>query len=152
MPLFLVVMFTVMFALPAAGAAVVPSSAFAQEEDDVSSFGEDLSSSILSNVLQGDGDGSGDASDDATTELNQEATNTATEDSNQGQTVDQDDISTFGDDSADLIQDQRQANVAVPIAIPINVQLEEEEEEEPPGPTPECPSGFTFNPDTDQCE
>jgi hypothetical protein len=114
-------------------AAALPP-AIAQEETSLGE--EDLAGSIVSNVLGGsdnneEEENGGDAIDN---ESNQDAASTATEDSNQGQDVDQDDISTFGDETADLIQDQSQANVAVPIAIPINVHLiEEEEEEQPPG-------------------
>jgi hypothetical protein len=123
MPLVFVI-FTVLCALPLAGAAVIPLSAFAQEEDDED---QNLVGGIVSNVLEG-----GNAED----ESNQDATNTAAEDSNQGQDVDQDEISAFGDDSVDLDD----TNLAVPIGIPINVQevLEvvtptlPEEEEEPP--------------------
>jgi hypothetical protein len=118
----LLLMFTVVCALPAAaGAAVVPS-AIAQEEEDE----ENLASGIVSDVL----DNSGNAED----ESNQDATNTADEDSNQGQDVDQDDTSAFGDDSAELDN----ANVAIPLGIPIDIDVTEEvpiatppEEEQP---------------------
>jgi hypothetical protein len=134
------VMFTIVFALHA---ALIPPSAIAQEDDE----DENLASVIVSEVL--DDGGSGDAEDENV----QDATNAATEDSNQEQDVDQDNVGEFGDETATIDQDADAVNVAVPIAIPINVQLEEDEEvEEPPGPTPECPSGFTFNPETDQCE
>jgi hypothetical protein len=132
--------------------------AIAQEE---TSLGEEegLAGDIISDML-----------DDAEDESNQDATNTAAEDSNQGQTVDQDDISIFGDDTADL----NAANVGVPLGIPIDVEEEEEEpsiptappsttppdeglppplgEEPPPTQPPTCPSGFTFSPRTDLCE
>lgn len=85
--------------LPAAlvvGAMALSPSAIAQQED--TSLGdeeEDLARGIVSDVL--------DSGDDAADSENfQDATNTATEDSNQGQTVDQDDISAFGDDTAKL--------------------------------------------------
>jgi hypothetical protein len=98
--------------------AVVPAVVFAQEQED---YDENIASSIVSDVL----DNSGDSDD----ETNQDATDAGTEDSNQGQDVDQDDISAFGDDDVDLDD----INVAIPIGIPIDVQeLEEEEEEEAP--------------------
>jgi hypothetical protein len=119
MPLVLL-LFTIMCALPATtGAAMIPS-AIAQEDDDVD---ENLASSIVSEVLDG-----GEAED----ENSQDATNTANEGSNQGQDVDQDDISIFGDDTADLDD----TNVAVPTAIPIDIQKEEVVEEEAPTATP----------------
>jgi Ca2+-binding RTX toxin-like protein len=132
------VMFTILCILPVAGVVIIPPSAFAQDND--SSFGEDLSSSILSNVLQDEGgDGSGsDASDNhaSDTENAQDATNTATEDSNQGQDVNQDDISTFGDDTANL----GGANVAVPLGIPIDIEEVIEEEQPPTTPTTPTPT------------
>jgi hypothetical protein len=133
-PLVLVI-FALMCTLPAA--TMVPSAIAQEEEDDISSSSsedENLASGIVSEVL--DTGGSGDAED----ENAQDATNAATEDSNQGQDVDQDDISTFGDDIADLDD----ANVAVPLGIPINVQLEEivEEEEEAAMPPEEEPPEF----------
>jgi hypothetical protein len=121
--------------------ALLPPAAFAQQEE--TSLGEEeeeeeenFARSIVSDVLGSDnndnenGESNSEATDD---ESNQEvATNTAAEDSSQGQTVDQDDISTFGDDTADL----EDANVAVPLGIPIDIQLEEVVEEEAPTPTP----------------
>ena len=123
MPLVLMI-FALMCTLPA---AMVPPSAIAQEENDEDD--ENLASSIVSDVLE---DGSSDAED----ESNQDATNTATEDSNQEQDVDEDNVSEFGDDAADLDD----TNVAVPLAIPIDIDVIEEappitppeEEEEPP--------------------
>jgi hypothetical protein len=126
MPLVLMI-FALVSILPA---AMVPS-AFAQEEDDDD---ENLSSSIVSDVLE---DGSSDAED----ESNQDSTNTATINPNQEQDLDQTDFNVFGDETADLIQDERQANVAVPLAIPIDIDVIEKEtpitptppeEEEPP--------------------
>lgn len=141
MPLFLV-MFTVICALPVAttapGVAVlVPSAAFAQQEDEDdgdASFGEDLSSSILSNVLEESSGGGATAGDD-------DGTNTQ--------------IAVPMTD-----QDQRGANVG------LNLALEEVTLECPPGFTlnsngqcertvtqdPVCEIGFTFNPETDKCE
>lgn len=113
--LLVLVMFTIVCALPAA--AVVPS-AIAQEDND-----ENLASSIVSEVLKGD-----DADD--YDETDQDLTNTATLNPNQDQTVDQDDTVIFGDDNADLDT----ANVAIPIAIPISI------EEVPP----ECPEAFAL--------
>jgi hypothetical protein len=114
LPLVLLI-FTVVCALPAAAAAVIPS-AIAQEEN--ASLGEDLAGGILSDVLDG-GDAVGN-------ENVQDATNTATINPNQEQDLDQTDFNVFGDETADLIQDQSQANVAVPIGIPVNVEEEEE--------------------------
>jgi Ca2+-binding RTX toxin-like protein len=116
-------MFTVLCALPAAG--VVPA-AIAQEDDDED---ENLASSIVSEVL----DNSGDAED----ESNQEATNTAAEDSNQEQVVNQEDISTLGDDTADVTGNQREANIAVPLAIPLDIDVTEEAPPTPPPPPQE---------------
>lgn len=119
MPLVLMI-FALMSILPA---AMIPPSAIAQEEDDTSLDDEEnLASGIVSDVLE-----DGNAAED---ESNQDAVNTASEDSNQEQDVDQDDISTFGDDTADLDD----ANVAVPLGIPINIQLEEETPTTPPPP------------------
>ena len=129
-------MFTIVCALPAAGAVQV---ALAQED---ASLGEDLTTGILSNVLEDGGDN--EENDDADTEIDQDGTNMGTVNPNQDQTVDQDDTVIFGDDTADIDD----ANIAVPIAIPINVDVDEEEEEVPL----ECPPGFTFNAATDECE
>jgi biopolymer transport protein ExbD len=85
--LLVLVMFTIVCALPAA-AAVVPS-AIAQEEND-----ENLASSIVSEVLK---DGDADYDDD---ETDQDSPNTATLNPNQDQTVDQDDTVILGDDNA----------------------------------------------------
>ena len=114
--------------IPPVAGGVVPLVT-AQQEEERTSLGENLSGSILSDVLD-DGSNDDDVTDDvAEDENDQDAANTGTEDSNQGQIVDQDDVSTFGDDTEDLDA----ANVAVPLGIPIDV--EEEEEEEPSIPT-----------------
>jgi hypothetical protein len=140
LPLVLV-MFTVLCALPAA-AAMIPSAAIAQEDDDdyddslddVDDDHQDLASGIVSEVLEEDGGGEAAAYDDD--ENDQDATSTATINPNQEQDLDQTDFNVFGDETADLIQDQRQANVAIPIGIPVNVEEEEVEEEIPTPPTP----------------
>ena len=111
---------TVMCTLPAAAGAIIPA-AIAQEEDDALLEDDDLvdlASDIASEVL----DDSGDAED----ESDQVATNTGTVNPNQDQTLGQDNVGEFADETADLDD----TNVAVPIAVPINVDLEREKEEE----------------------
>jgi hypothetical protein len=126
MPLVLMI-FALMSILPA---AMVPPSAIAQEEDDDD---ENIASSIVSDVLE---DGSSDAED----ESNQDATNIAAGDSNQEQDVGEDNISDFGDDTADLDD----ANVAVPLGIPVNVQVEQQEEPDEVLPPEEQPEFVAF--------
>ncbi len=70
--------------------AIVPATAFAREQED-----DNIASSIVYEVL----DNSGNAEDEANQE---DTTNTGAEDSNQGQDVDQDNISTLGDDAEDF--------------------------------------------------
>ncbi len=78
---------------------------------------DNLASSIISEVLE---DGNTDD------ETDQDSTNSATVNinPNQDQTLDQDNVSEFGDDTGDL----GSVNVDVPIAIPINLDIPEEEE------------------------
>lgn len=97
------------------------------EEEDASLDEDDLSSSIVSAVLE---DGNGDD------ETDQDSTNSATVNPNQDQTLDQDNVSEFGDDTGDL----GSVNVDVPIAIPINLDITEEEE--PPTPPPPIDDGL----------
>jgi hypothetical protein len=121
-------MVTLLCAIIPAAAGAAPS-VIAQQEEETSLGEEDLAGSIVSDVLE-----DRNAEED---ESNQDATNTANEDSNQGQDVDQDDISTFGDDTADLDSD----NVAVPLAVPIDIDEEVVQEELPVdggGLPPEC--------------
>ena len=129
-----VLMFTVVCALPPAAATVVPS-AIAQEEDDDyddsldnddDDDNQDLASGIVSEVLEEEGGGGAAAADND--ETNQDTTNTVTINPNQEQDLDQTDFNVFGDETADLTQDdQSQANVAVPIGIPIDIEVIEEE-------------------------
>jgi hypothetical protein len=148
-PLVLLI-FTVLCALPAAAAAMIPS-AIAQEDDDDYDDSldddyddsldddyddqQDLANGIVSEVIEEDGD----AADDDENYL--DSTNTATINPNQEQDLDQTDLNVFGDETADVTGDQRAANVAVPIGIPIDIDVIEEappttltppEEEEPP--------------------
>ncbi len=108
-----------MCTLPAAEGAIIPA-AIAQEEDDALLDDDlvDLASDIASEVL----DDSGDAED----ESDKVATNTGTVNPNQDQTLGQDNVGEFADETADLDG----TNVAVPIAVPINVDLEREKKEE----------------------
>jgi Ca2+-binding RTX toxin-like protein len=140
---FSLLMFTVVCTLSAV--VVPPPSAIAQEDDhDDDVDHENIASSIISEVLEDD-DGGSSSSDAEEDDNVQDAANTAaTEDSNQGQTVDQDDTSTFGDDIADL----EDANVAVPIGVPVNVEEEvvtppPQEEQDTTPPTLTVPEDIT---------
>jgi hypothetical protein len=121
----ILMMLPLVCAIIPAAAALPP--AIAQEDTSLGEEEEDMAGSIVSNVLGGsdndDDDNDSSESDSSATDddSNQDAANTATEDSNQGQDVDEDNVSEFGDHNADLDD----ANVAVPLGIPINVQLEE---------------------------
>jgi hypothetical protein len=99
------------------------------EEEDASLDEDNLTSSIISEVLE-----DGNADD----ETDQDSTNSATVNvnPNQDQTIDQDNVSEFGYDTGDL----GSINVDVPIAIPINLDIIEEEE--PPTPTPPIDDGL----------
>lgn len=111
--------------IPAIAAGeVVPLAIAQQQEEDETSLDEDLAGSIISYVLDGGSENEKEVTSDANDSENvQDAMDTATKDSSQEQDINQDDISTFGDDTADLDV----ANVGVPIAIPINVGVIEEE-------------------------
>ena len=121
-------MFTLICALHAT-AAVIPSVIAQEEDGDVSlDNDQDLASGIVSEVLDG-----GDDDD----ENDQDATNTGTVNPNQDQTLDQDNVGEFGDDTGVLDG----INVTVPLAVPIDIDIIEEappitptppEEEEPP--------------------
>jgi hypothetical protein len=163
-PLVLVI-FALLFALPAAAAGAAIPAAIAQEEDDTS-LGEDLAGGIVTDVFDGSIDD--EANDDAETRQdppNGETVNPNQEDNNDVQ---------FGADTNTQIaipiidQDQEAANLAANLAD--NLDLEIQEEEVPPEcPTgftlnnngqceqlvsedPDCSTGFTFNAATDQCE
>lgn len=121
-PMTLMMVLTLVCAILPALGAVLPPSAFAQQE--YTSLGEEegLVSGILSDVLEDGGDQEEENDGDAEDKFNQDATVTATIDPNQGQDVDEDNVGEFGDDNADADD----ANVAAPIATPIDVEEDEE--------------------------
>ena len=167
------VMFTLVFALPAAGAIPAAIAQEAQEED--ASLGAGLARSLVPDVLDGGGDDeeeNGDAVDD---EIDQDSTDTATVNPNQ----EYNNEANFAPQNNNPVaipiidQDQGAANLAAQLAanldvnsIPSSIPTNPTIPECPPGFTlnnngqcertvtqdPECPIGFTFNPATDLCE
>jgi hypothetical protein len=140
------VMFTLVFALPAAGA--IPA-AIAQEED--ASLGAGLARSLVPDVLDGGGDDeeeNGDAVDD---EIDQDSTGTATVNPNQ----EYNNEANFAPQNNNPVaipiidQDQGAANLAAQLAANLDLDaanVDVNEEEEVP---PECPEGFA--PENGQC-
>jgi uncharacterized protein (DUF1684 family) len=116
-PPVLAMFFTLVCALPAAGATI--PSAIAQGQD-ISPLDEeeDLARSIISDVLDGGDDD--EVNDDAADYdmVDQDSTETATVSPNQDQTVDQTDFNEFGDNTAtNLDADQTESHVAVSIDV-----------------------------------
>ncbi|MDQ3854312.1 MAG: hypothetical protein M3299_15960 [Thermoproteota archaeon] len=125
-PMILMMVTLVCAIIPAAVGAMLPPSAFAQQEETSLGDKEDnLAGGIVSDVLDGDAgeDEEWENDGDAEDEFNQDATVTATIGPNEGQDVNEDNIGEFAHDTPNLDD----ANVAAPNATPIYVEENEEE-------------------------
>ncbi|MDQ3718393.1 MAG: hypothetical protein M3311_04480 [Thermoproteota archaeon] len=126
-PMILMTVTLVCAIMPAAVGAMLPPSAFAQQDE--TSLGEnkeDLAGGIVSDVLDGDtGEDEGWENDgDAEDEFNQDATVTATIGPNEGQGANENNVGWgFAYDSPN----QDNANVEAPNTTPIYVEENEEE-------------------------
>lgn len=120
--------------IPALG-AVLPPSAFAQQEE--TSLGEEgsLADSIISNVLNG-GDDNDDNNQigDAYYGGNQGGTVSATVSRNQEQNGNEDIVGGFANDTTHLTAEQHAGNVSVPLALSIDTTTAEEETSTPSPP------------------
>jgi hypothetical protein len=125
-PMILMMVTLVCAIIPAAVGAMLPPSAFAQQEETSLGDKEDnLAGGIVSDVLDGDvgEDEEWENDGDAEDEFNEDATVTATIGPNEGQDVNEDNIGEFAHDTPNLDD----ANVAAPNATPIYVEENEEE-------------------------
>jgi hypothetical protein len=116
--------------------AIIPAAAAlppAIAQEDTSLGEEDITDSIVSNVLGGsdNADNDGEENYSAEGEFNQDATVTTTIDPNQEQGVDEDNLGEFGDDAADLDD----TNAVVPITTSSNVEEESSAATSPPADT-----------------
>ncbi len=116
--------------------AIIPAAAAlppAIAQEDTSLGEEDITDSIVSNVLGGsdNADNHGEENYSAEGEFNQDATVTTTIDPNQEQGVDEDNLGEFGDDAADLDD----TNAVVPITTSSNVEEESSAATSPPADT-----------------
>jgi hypothetical protein len=121
--------------IPALG-AVLPPSAFAQQEE--TSLGEEeesLADSIVSNVLNGGNDDDDNKQiGDAYYGSNQGAMVSATVSRNQEQNGNEDIVGGFTNDTTHVTAEQHAGNVSVPLALSIDTTTAAEEETSTPPP------------------
>jgi hypothetical protein len=135
MPLVLV-MFTIICALPLPATVVSPPSAIAQEDDDE----ENLASGTVSNVL----DSGSTAGDNTNTQLSIPITDQDQRDANLAAQLGL---------NVDIVEEEEEE--VRPPECPSGFTLNDNNNgqcERTVTQAPECPEGFTFNPETDQCE
>lgn len=117
--------------IPALG-AVLPPSAFAQQEEASLGEEESLADSIVSNVLNGGDDDDDKQIGDAYYGSNQGAMVSATVSRNQEQNGNEDIVGGFANDTTHITAEQHTGNVSVPLALSIDTTTAEEETSTPP--------------------
>jgi hypothetical protein len=111
--------------------AVLPPSAFAQQEETSLGEKESLADTIVSNVLNG---GDDKQIGHAYQGSDQDATVTVTVSRNQEQNGNEDIVGGFANDTTQLTAEQHAGNVSVPLALSIDTTTAAEEEISTPPP------------------
>lgn len=130
-PPMILMMVTLVCGIILAVGAVLPPSAFAQQEETSLGEKESLADTIVSNVLNG---GDDKQIGHAYYRSDQDATVTVTVSRNQEQNGNEDIVGGFANDTTQLTAEQHAGNVSVPLALSIDTTTAAEEEISTPPP------------------